>query len=62
MSHTLPEAKRAKADRRRRHSKRELKMKRAKERTTKYAFVHEFSAESEPAKPNKVANPETLEK
>jgi len=55
----LPEAKRVKADRR--HSKRELKMKRAKERTVKYAFVHEFSAESEPAKPSEVANSETLE-
>lgn len=45
MSHTLPEVKRAKADRRR-DSKRDLKKKREKARNAKYAFVKEFTAEA----------------
>lgn len=63
MPHTLPEAKRAKADRRR-NSKRELKMARSKARNAKYAFVQDFTATTEPVEPQgaeKVSEPESKE-
>lgn len=60
MSHTLPEAKRAKADRRR-NSKRELKTKRSKARNAKYAFVREFTDEAEPLEPQGAEKTEKVE-
>lgn len=60
MPHTLPEAKRIKADRRR-NSKRELKMRRSKARNAKYAFVRDFTAESEAVESKQPETPESKE-